>query len=61
MANVGIQLKLNYVFETKQLSEEVRASCNLRIVQQSRPLNKTSNPISSNSAEISPVYVGIAG
>jgi hypothetical protein len=52
---------LNYVFETEQLSEEVRATCNLRIVQQNRPLIKTSNPINPNVAEISPVFVGIAG
>ena len=61
MVNAGTQLKLNYVFETEQLSEEVRATCNLRIVQQNRPLIKTSNPINPNVAEISPVFVGIAG
>lgn len=61
MANAGAQLKLNYVFESKQLSVEEKASGNLRIVQQNRSLHKTSNPINSNCAEIHPVFVGIAG
>ena len=51
---------MNYVFETKQLSVEAKVSCNLHMVQQNRPLHKTSNPINSNCAEISPVFVSIA-